>query len=405
MIVATRGRHAAIASAPTVVEERAADWTGFYPPPGANGTGRATRLPYGLMVPAVAAAVRLVSETIAGFVMRTYRGRAEQRRPVLDTWQADLLQDPDMGTSSFQFWEDVVTSIELWKGAFVRKTVRRGRVVALEVLDPDYVRVLDRPEGTVIEAWSRGERVDITREVILIRGWSPNPAAAQGIGTTELHRQSVQGAIDYETFRGRYFANDATPGIVLTHPGKVTAEQRTDLLRAWVRRHRGPDGRMLPGMLWGGMDVKQLTTSMRDSQGVELAEAIVRDVAREFRIFPLDLLHASLGSGSGTQETAEATADKFMRFSLQGRMRRVERALAADRDLFPDRSLYPRWDVSEFTRGDVATTARKIHDLVQVGAMTPNEGRAELGWPAHPDGDRLQVTPVGGAPNPEPPAQ
>lgn len=403
MIVATRGRQQAITSTSTVVEERAADWSAFYPPPGPNGSITTTRLPYGLMVPAVAAAVRLISETIAGFVMRTYRGRAEQRQPVLDTWQADLLQDPDMGTSSFQFWEDVVTSIELWRGAFIRKTVQRGRVRALEVLDPDCIRVLDRPDGVVVEAWSQGQRVDITREVILIRGWSPNPAAAQGIGTTELHRQSIAGAIDYETFRGRYFASDATPGIVLKHPGNMTREQRTDLLRAWHRRHRGPDGRTLPGLLWGGMDVQQLSTSMRDSQGVELAEAIVRDVAREFRIFPVELLHASLGTGAGTREPAEATADKFMRFSLQGRMRRIERALAADRDLFPDRALYPRWDTTEFTRGDVATTARKIHDLVQVGAMTPNEGRAELGWPAHPDGDRLQVTPVGGAPNP--PAQ
>jgi len=101
--------------------------------------------------------------------------------------------------------------------------------------------------------------------------------------------------------------------------------------------------------------------------------------------------------------STEHTADTFMRFSLTPRMRRIERAFAADRDLFPDRALYPRFDTTEFTRGDTATMASKVHQLVQVGVLSPNEGRAEIGLPGHPDGDALQLTPVGGAPNPTPP--
>lgn len=406
MILATaRGRHAAIASA----EQRAADWSGFYPPPSAATRGiTSAGVPFGVEVPAIACAVRLVSETIAGFVMRTYRGVAEQRQPVHDTWQAELFQDPapDEYASSFTLWEDVVTSIELYSGAFLRKLKARGRVVALEVLDPECMRVsrAGGPHGPRrVEGWVDRRRVDLTDEVIYIRGFSPIPAAAEGVGTTRLHRSSIRGARDYEEFRGRYFASDATPGIVLTHPGNPTAPQRTEILRAWVRRHSGPQGRLLPGMVWGGMGVQQLQATMRDSQATELADAIVRDVAREFRIFPPALLHAAVDSNAGIV-SAEATADMFMRFSLQGRMRRIERALAADTDLFPDRSMYPRFDTTEFTRGDIATMASKVHQLVQVGVMSPNEGRSELGYPPHPDGDQLQITPVGGAPNPEPPA-
>lgn len=405
MIVRSRGVTTAVAS--QRAETRAADWSGFYPTPTAStrhtiGVGS---MPYGVAVPAIAAAVRLVSGTIAGFVMRTYKGRAEQRQPVLDTWQADLFQDPDMRTSSFQFWEDVLTSLELWPGAFILKryggTGRARRVVSLEVIDPDYVSVTEYLDGTVkIRAWVDSQAVDITSEVIHIRGWSPIPAATQGVGTTELHRTSIAGALDYESFRGRYFANDATPGLILKHPGMLTKEQRTDLLRAWVQRHAGADKRGLPGILWGGMDIVQGTTSsMRDAQGTELADAIVRDVAREFRIFPPALLHAAVDSNAGII-SAEATADMFMRFSLMDRMRRVERAFAADRDMFPTRDMYPRFDTAEFTRGDIATMAGKVHQLVQVGVLTPNEGRAEIGLPPHKDGDILQITPVGGSPNP-----
>jgi len=298
VIISSRGRGVAVRTGGVGVEARGADWSGLFPPPGANGSSGWSRMPEGVMIPAVACAVRLVSETVAGFVMRTYEGRAERRQPVLDTWQADLFQDPDMRTSSFQFWEDVVTSLELWRGAFILKRVARGRVAALEVLDPDFVAVTEWIDGRPpsIHAWADSQRVDITREVIHVRGWSPNPAAAQGVGTTELHRTSIRGAQDYESVRGRYFQNDATPGLVLSHPGNPTSEQRVDLLRAWVRRHSGPDGRLLPGLVWGGMSVQQLTSSMRDAQATELADAIVRDVAREFRIYPASLLHAAVAS-------------------------------------------------------------------------------------------------------------
>lgn len=407
MVIASRGNAVVVPSGPGApVEFRAESWQAALPSRDPSYSGGASWWPYGIVVPAIACAVRLVSETIAGFVMRTYEGRAERRQPVLDAWQADLFQDPDQSTSSFRFWEDVLTSVELWGGAFIHKRTGRGRVVALEVIDPDYLSVRVTATGEErIEAWSGGKRVDITREVIHVRGWSPNPAAAQGVGTTDLHRSSVSGALDYESFRGRYFANDATPGVVLSHPGKeLTSEQRVDLLRSWMRRHAGPDKRGLPGLVWGGMTVQNLAgSSMRDAQGTELADAIVRDVAREFRIFPPALLHAAVDSNAGIV-SAEATADMFMRFSLQGRMRRIERAFAADADLFPDRSLYPRFDTTEFTRGDIATMASKVHQLVQVGVQTPNEGRAEMGYPPHPDGDVLQITPVGGAPNPTPPA-
>jgi HK97 family phage portal protein len=401
VILATREGRAAITA-----ERRAADWSGLAPSRSSVGSLGMAGVPFGAAIPAVACAVRLVSETIATFPLRVYTGSATERQPVWDAWQADLFQDPDPSTSlsSFEFWEDVVTSIELFRGGFVYKHIARGRVQALQILDPDYVAVIEhRDKSVTIWAWVNGQREDITSRVVHVRGWAPVPAAAEGIGTTQLHRDSIRGAQDYEAYRGRYFANDATPGLILTHPGQPTKEQRVDLLRAWMQRHQGPDKRSLPGMLWGGMTAQQMQTSMKDSQGTELADAIVRDVAREFRIYPAALLHAAVDSNAGLTST-EMTANMFLRFSLRGRLQRIARAFAADRDLFPDRRYYPRFDTGEFQLGDIQTMADRAHKLVQVGLMTPNEGRAENGLPPHPDGDTLQATPVGGAPNPTPPA-
>jgi hypothetical protein len=125
---------------------------------------------------------------------------------------------------------------------------------------------------------------------------------------------------------------------------------------------------------------------------------VALDVARAWRIYPPDLLHAAIGRRP-LPVSAEVWADLFLRFSMLARFRRVERAISADRDIFPDPRQYARFDVDELLRGDITTIASMIHELVQVGVMNPNEGRSKIGLPPRPGGEKFQETPVGGAPN------
>lgn len=391
MIIASRGRN--VASMERRLFENASD----IPVPGSPvlvGRDKA------IGVAAVAAAVRLVSETTASMTMRTYRGDAQLRQPVLNAPQAELFQHPAEGWTSFDLWQDTVTALELYKNAFLWKVRTRRGVEEIWPLDPEYLMVeTDRRTGTKrVNGWVDGRRMDITSRVIHIRGWSHRPGSLEGTATLDLHRDGLRSAYSYEEYRGRYFENDATPGIILEHPGNPTRDQRRDMLRGWVQRHQGPRNAGVPGMVWGGVKATSVAASMRDAQGAEIADSVIRDVALMFRIYPAQLLHLSLTTG-GAIADVEAASDAFFRFSLMHRWRRIERALATDPELFPDRSLYPRFDASEFIRGDIATQAAKVHQLVQVGVETPNEGRAEMGFPPHPDGDKLQITPVGGAPN------
>jgi HK97 family phage prohead protease len=134
-------------------------------------------------------------------------------------------------------------------------------------------------------------------------------------------------------------------------------------------------------MIWGDVkDVKQLAPTLQESQAVELSNAVALDVARMWRIYPAELLHAAIGRPA-PPKSAELWADIFLRFSLLHRMRRIERGISADRDLFPDarNRRYARFDIEELLRGDIATIAMMIHHLVQVGVLNPNEGRAMIG--------------------------
>jgi HK97 family phage portal protein len=376
---------------------RAFEGTDFLPPPDADvGLGGLMRRRRDLSVTAVACAVKLVAETIGGFVMRTYEGDSVARVPLLDDPNARLFQQPAEDVSSFEFWSDVATSLELEKHSVTWK-VKAGRrgVDELIPMDPGYFRIYrEKPTSPmIVEARVDGAVRNVTRDVVVVRGWAAVPGV-DGVSTLSLHKEMLRGARSYDEYRGRYFDNDATPGIILEHPGRPSRDQRRDLLAAWMRRHSGSRQRGRPGLVWGGVKVHPVSANLRESQAVELSDAIAREVARAFRIYPIDLMHAAMKSGGIA--TAELWSDVFIRFSLWGRIRRIERAFARDRDLYPDWKKYPRFDTFDFHRGDISTTANKIRDLVQVGVMVPNEGRGELGLPPHPDGDKLNWPPVGG---------
>lgn len=369
----------------------------FVPSPGTGEAswGGSVRTP-ALQIAAISCAVRLLSEEIASCVLRVYEGDAQERRPVLDAPQAATFQRPADGWTSFDVWSDIVASIELEKHAFLWKVVTGRGLQEIYPVDPACFRVR-REKGTnrkIVEAWMNGRKEEVTEQVIHIRGWSPN-AGPEGMATPDMHRQMIRTAAAYEEYRGAYFENDGTPGLVIEHPGKPDRQQRKDVLEAWITRHARPRNAGRVGIAWDGMKVTPLSNNLRDSQAAEVADVIVRDVARAWRIFPPELLHVSI-QGEQAAKSAESWSDIFFRFSLLPRLRRIERAIAADLDAFPDPSLYPRFDVTEFVRGDVATTATLVHELVQVGVLTKNEGRALMGYAPIEGGDVLLETPVGG---------
>lgn len=394
-------------------ELRLFEASALIPPPGSKMSLSGTALrAQQLGVAAVACAVQLVSESLGIPVMRVYQGDASERELVLNAPQAAILQDPAEGDTSFDLWCDVSTSIELEQGAFVWKNVDRTsrgsrQVLEMVPMDPRLFMV-DRPKTNaprVIKARVDGQVTDVTDQVIFIKGWSPMPGAATGLSKLELHRTPLDNANKLEEYRGRYFDNDGSPGIVLDASGAFpTGIQREELLNSWMARHSGQPGK--PGLIWGDVkSVTQLAPTLQDSQAVELSNLVALDVARMWRIFPAELVHAAIGRPQ-PPKSAELWADIFLRFSLLHRMRRIERAVSADPDLFPTTGRgarrYARFDVDELRRGDITTIASMIHSLKQVGVMTANEGRAMVNLPrsSDPDADKLLITPVGGAPNP-----
>jgi hypothetical protein len=204
-----------------------------------------------------------------------------------------------------------------------------------------------------------------------------------------------------EEYRGRYFENDGTPGIVLDAGGTTpTKVQRDELLESWGTATRAaPETKGKPGLIWGS--VKASSSSRRRCRGAG------------GRARPRWSRSTSRAPGGSTRRTCSTRRSGGGRCRSQ--RRGVGRPLPAlldaravpprrARDQRRPRHLPRPASVRPLRRRRAA--ARRHHDdrvddpRARPGRRDePERGPRKIGLPPRPGGEKFQETPVGGAPN------
>lgn len=389
---------------PEQPEERAEWGSSAIPLPGMGYfslTGRTVNPDTATGLPAVTAAIRLVAESIASMPIIVYEGTGPTRGRAYDSEQYRLLHDaPNADQSPFDFLSDVSTSLEGFGNAYVQKIKRNGRVVELVPLDPEAVYVHRDKETRErrYDVMVDGKRVtNLTPSDILhIRGMTMRGGLI-GMSPIQVHRNALGNAIALNDFVSRYFANDASPGLAIKIPGTITSQQAKSILEVWQSTHGGVMNSHRPAVLASGAELDKVPVTLEDALVIEAQQFSVREVARIFNV-PPSLLGAD---GSATAASASEEADRFVRFSLGPRIRRIEMALRADPDLFGGTDLFPEFLADSLLRPDTATRYQAYLLGKQAGWLSTNEIRELENRPPVEGGDQVQITPVGGAPNPE----
>lgn len=370
------------------------------PPPGGGGAFPSSVSRDGAAgIPAVMAAASLVIETLASLPCPVFRGAGGSKSRAPDTWQYALLHDaPSLEQSPFDYFYDLGSGIEWAGNSFSRKVKAGGRVVELVPVEPDRVRCYRGPEGEKrFDIWhgvGRKEAGLTSADVLHVRGRTLYPGALVGLSPLSLHRAALGAMVDQEEFIGRYFQHDARPGLVLAFPGGVGRDQAKEWQEHWQSTYAGVENSGKVAVIGQGGRVEQIPVSLEDAQFAELRVHSVAEAARIFRV-PVELLDATVG-GSPSGNVLE----RFLKFSLMPRLKRIEAAIRADPDLFGSGGLYPEFLVDALERADVKTRYEAWKSARQGGWITPNEIRDAENRPAVEGGDDIQITPVGGAPNP-----
>lgn len=355
-------------------------------------------------LPAVARAISLVAETIASLPIMVYEGRGAQKRLRDNTWQFRLLHElPGAGDMSpFDFISDVAACIEASGNAFVQKVKAAGEVIALIVIDPARVEVKrEDGEKRFLIQQENGRRESFTSGTILhIRGFTVNGSDV-GLSPIALHRQRIGFAAAQEQYMGRFYGQGIGKRIAIQVPGAITADQAKTMVDTIVASKGGLANSHLPMLLTNGATLADAGMSLEDAQYVESEKLNLIQAAHIHRLPPKFL--------TGEGDLTEWDFIALHQVAIAPRLRRIVTAMHTDPDLFPDRRLYPEFDVRELARTDAKTKAEVEHMQIQDGTLLKDEARAERGQgplPPIPDDPTQEpgmvplLTPTGAGANP-----
>ena len=324
---------------------------------------------------------RILSEAVAGLPLHLYRYTDSGGKAMaLDHPLYRLLHDePNPEMSSFVFRETLMTHLLLWGNAYAQ-IIRNGKneIIALYPLMPNRMTV-DRDEnGRLYYAYARGQDEvirDKSRTVILspadvlhipglgfdgLVGYSPIAMAKNAIGM----------AIACEEYGAKFFANGASPGGVLEHPGTIKDPQR--VRDSWMSQFGGSANANKIAVLEEGLKFTPIGIAPEQAQFLETRKFQINEIARIFRVPP----HMVGDLEKSSFSNIEQQSLEFVKYTLDPWVIRWEQSI--QRSLF-NAEVKPRYfvkfNLEGLLRGDYQSRMNGYAIGRQNGWMSANDIR------------------------------
>lgn len=355
---------------------------GYRPYVGRTTSGNSVTQRSSMQLTAVYCCVRVLSEAVAGLPLITYRyGKNGTKERATDHPLYLLLHDePNPEMTSFSFRETLMTHLLLYGNAFAQ-IIRNGKgeVIALYPLMPDRMKV-DRDEhGRIYYEYMKQQdeaatmktgTVILSPEDVLhipglgfdgLVGYSPIAMAKNAIGMASA----------CEEYGASFFANGASPGAVLEHPGVLKDPEK--VRTAWQEAYGGPHKANRVAVLEEGMKFTPISINPQEAQFLETRKFQIEEIARIFRV-PLhligDLDHATFSN-------IEEQSLEYVQYTLQPWLIRWEQAI--QRSLFtPEekKTMFCRFNVDGLLRGNYQSRMQGYSIGIANGFMSVNDVRA-----------------------------
>lgn len=331
-----------------------------------------------MSIAAVYACVRVLAESVASLPFKPFRRTPGGKEVALNHRLYSVLHDmanPEM--TSFEFREMMMAHLCLW-GNHYSEIEMNGRtdVLALWPLPPDRVTMSRDDAGELIylcDVHGRGRVTLPAYRVFHVRGLASN--GIKGLSPIAVARNTLRLAANVELFGAAFFDNNATPGGVLEHPGKMSVQAYDRLKTSWEQRHSGPANAGKPAILEEGIKWSSIGMPMSDAQFLETRKFQVSEIARIFRVPP----HLIQDLDKATFSNIEHQSLDFVIHALRPWLVRIEQAVT--RCLIGEierKTIFAEFNVDGLLRGDIKTR----YDAYAVGR--------NWGWLSRNDVRRLE---------------
>lgn len=356
----------------------------------------------------VYACVRLLGDTIGSLPLSAYVRRGRQRISYAAVYgsQPEWVSRPNPDTTRLEFYEQVITSLNLHGNAFIL-TVRDelGDVMELYCINPQNVRIRrataeselyyevtigTNSQNSLYDGLQSAEGATktmiLTKREMLHIPLFRLPGQLLGLGPIGAARITLGSAMAAEVYAASYFGNAANPGGVIESPGELTEEQITDIARNWNLSHTGPYRAGKLGVLTGGASFKPLTLNAADAQLLEVRRFGVEEIARLFRV-PISLLGHPV-AGAMSFASVEAQNLSFVQHSLRPLLERIEQALSP---LLPESDGFIKFNLDALLRGTTLERYEAYTKGLNEGFLSINDVHASEDMAPVADGDQYRV--------------
>lgn len=335
---------------------------------------------------AVLCAVRVLSESIAAMPFNLYRRLPGGGKEIAEDHplQEVLAYAPNGWMTSFEWREWMQAQMLLWGNSYsLIRAGRRGAVSELIPLHASRMTVVRLENGRLQYQYREDGKPTPTpyrQDEIFHLRWLSSDGVTGYVPTT-LAKDAIALARATELYSSAFFGNGATSGtyIETDQPFKPDALQR--FKQQWDDAHRGPDKAFKTVVMPHGFKKKSDPVNNQHAALIDTRRYAVEEVARHYRI-PMHLM----GDLTNVRHsTVEQSGIDFVTFTLMPHCRRWQ--FSVRRDLIvEDREYFVDFDTSSLMAGDHAARAQYMREAFNMGAVSVDEVRAQMGLNPLPDG-------------------
>ncbi len=349
---------------------------------GSTSAGKPVNEQTAMQMTAVYSCVRILSETLAGLPLHVYKyndsgGKEKNLKHPL----YKLLHDePNPEMTSFAFRETLMSHLLLWGNAYAQ-IIRnaRGEVISLYPLMPNKMTVDRDSSGRLFYLYQRGNedvpslgrenQVYLSPSDVLhipglgfdgLVGYSPIAMAKNAVGL----------AIATEEYGAKFFANGASPGGVLEHPGTIKDPQK--IKESWNSAYQGSGNAHRVAVLEEGMKYQPIGISPEQAQFLETRKFQINEIARIFRVPPHMLADLEKSSFSNIEQQSL----EFVKYTLDPWVVRWEQSMCRALLMESEKpNVFIKFNVDGLLRGDYVSRMSGYATARQNGWMSANDIR------------------------------
>ena len=348
---------------------------------GGSTSGKSVTERSSMQMTAVYSCVRILAEAVAGLPLHLYKyNESGGKERAAENQLYFLLHDePNPEMTSFVFRETLMTHLLLWGNAYAQ-LIRNGKgeVIALYPLMPNRMTVDRDNKGRLYYQYWRGkDEAKLSRDNIVILqpsdvlhipglgfdglvGYSPIAMAKNAVGM----------AIACEEYGAKFFANGATPGGILEHPGIVKDPAR--VRESWNAVYQGSGNAHRIAVLEEGMKYTPIGISPEQAQFLETRKFQINEIARIFRVPP----HMVGDLEKSSFSNIEQQSLEFVKYTLEPWLVRWEQAMVRSLLSKSEKEQYfIKFNVDGLLRGDYESRMNGYATARQNGWMSANDIR------------------------------